>query len=680
MTYGPFIKSKQPTAQTRTAISAIHASPRRRFLSFVIRHSSFLFFLPLCLRAQFFLTNQPDPLLQLMMSQPPVDTQSRVVARASFDPPVVQVGGETIYRVSLNALSDSILQWPDEMVAPSQLEMKAGARGQILQVTGTNYQPLTVINYHVRAKAAGSFLVPQFIVEVYGRPVTIPGIRLVVVDDPQVEIQRPQRLELEIADTNVFLGQAVQVRLQASSPSANVIQALSQVQFNGDGLVVDATAARQRIAMTPRDGREIATYVYETAISPITSGPLTFSAQAFSSGNRFAAPVVVNGQVVIQSVVPQFTLLESDPVTLNVRPLPREGELPGFTGGIGRFAGVALHLETNMVKAGNPILLQVLMRGDDNLERLVPPPAPQSADWQVYAGEAVMTNLVATPTPTGYVFQPKALGWDEFPQRTGPMPVSILPGPAKLLTFTLVPLNEKSTATPSIPFSCFDPDRREYVDLTIPSLPVKVLPGTATTNDLEWLRMKAAQNRREEKASFHGLAKATGRSSESLRPLQARPPFLLVQLLPVAGFAGLWAWDRRRRYLEAHPELVRRRKARRALRRQKRELHAAAHAADAPRYARSAVAALQIACSPHYPAEPRALVCTDILPFLNDPRGSESHKQVVRRFFAATDSAAFGTQASDPNVLLTLRDELDAILTDLEAKLYGPSPLERTAA
>jgi len=33
-------------------------------------------------------------------------------------------------------------------------------------------------------------------------------------------------------------------------------------------------------------------------------------------------------------------------------------------------------------------------------------------------------------------------------------------------TYTLVPLTDESRATPTIPFSCFDPEKREYVDLT----------------------------------------------------------------------------------------------------------------------------------------------------------------------------------------------------------------------
>jgi len=71
--------------------------------------------------------------------------------------------------------------------------------------------------------------------------------------------------------------------------------------------------------------------------------------------------------------------------------------------------------------------------------------------------------------------------------------------------------------------------------------------------------------------------------------------------------------DRRRRFLEAHPEVVRCREARRALRRERRALRRAATSGDAAGFVRRAVASMQIAAAPHFPAAPRALVCGEVL-------------------------------------------------------------------
>ena len=95
-----------------------------------------------------------DPLMSLMMSQPKIELAAVPKATAAFDPPVVRPGEQAFYRVMFNALEESI-EWPDKIAAPPQLEIRPGAHGQILQMTGTNMEPRTSFNYRVRASSLG---------------------------------------------------------------------------------------------------------------------------------------------------------------------------------------------------------------------------------------------------------------------------------------------------------------------------------------------------------------------------------------------------------------------------------------------------------------------------------------------------------------------------------------------
>jgi hypothetical protein len=165
------------------------------------------------------------------------------------------------------------------------------------------------------------------------------------------------------------------------------------------------------------------------------------------------------------------------------------------------------------------------------------------------------------------------------------------------------------------------------------------------------------------------LATSRGRTAASLEPPQQQAWFPLIQLAPAAAFFGLLSWDRRRRYLEQHPDVLLRRRARRALRRQRRILQRAAQAADAPRFAAAAVSAMRVACAPHYPAEPRALVGVDVLPLLPEPDRSGRPGEVVRRFFAVTDAIRFGTLSPNPADLLPLQPDLERVLQQLEERL-----------
>src|SRR5262249_31614742 len=93
---------------------------------------------------------QQDPLMQLMLAQPRMDITTNVTAVASFDPPVVRPGEQSIYRVTFNALEETI-DWPKKLNAPPELQAEPGAHGQIIPMLGQSQIPFTSINTRIRA-------------------------------------------------------------------------------------------------------------------------------------------------------------------------------------------------------------------------------------------------------------------------------------------------------------------------------------------------------------------------------------------------------------------------------------------------------------------------------------------------------------------------------------------------
>jgi hypothetical protein len=597
------------------------------------------------------LTRAPrlDPLNQLMVTQPAIEIASNVVAVSSFDPPVIRAGEKSTYRVTFNALDESIV-WPEEIFTPPQLELRQSARGQVFQHADNQLKPYTTINHQVRASSAGSFTISEFTVEVYGRRIRVPAARLEVVDQTAAARPPGQRLVLQLSETNAYAGQPVVARILMPGLVSNLVQGLQSVKLNGEGILVDQSVARQFITPVPLGGHNVPAYVYETVFTPLVAGKLEVSAQGFTIGNRFAGSIIIPGQVTLAGDPSQNVLLDSDAVTLSVRPLPRSGALPGFTGVIGKFTNDPPLLSTNQIRLGESANLVVIFRGEGHLLRFVPPPPPVVRNWQV-----------SDPAPGGV-----AIG------NRPPIP-GMVPGNSVAFTYTLTPLTTAVQATPPIPFSYFDPERGAYVGLTVPSLPVTVTPGVTTTLDsesvVETVATESAIEGEAKKLALSALATSPGRVAGSLVPLQQRGWFVGVQLLPVFGFAALWAWDRRRRYLEQHPGILLRRRARRALRRARRELQKAIRAGEELRYANVAVSAMRVACAPHYPAEPRALVCRDVLDSLEESARKSRAGEVVRRFFAVADAASFSATGTEGNGLLALHPELDRVLEKLEARL-----------
>jgi hypothetical protein len=558
----------------------------------------------------------PGGLGQLQVMQPAVDVTSPVTATAVFDPPMVRPGEKTFYRVSVDA-TESAIQWPEEIAAPAELNFGANARGQMTQFLGNKFRPLTSFVSEVRATAAGHFTITNFTVNVAGQSVEIPAANLEVVAQ-NFKAQPARQLRLETSATNVFLGQPFQVRVMLPASAANEIEALREIQLNSDGLMTDKTALRQSIEVVNLNGQLKPVFLCEMIVTPIATGPVKISAQGFTAGREFSGPISIRGPVNLPVGPAQYVLLVSDPLEIKVRPLPAGGEPPGFNGAIGEFYRDPPKLAKNRLRVGEPVQLKTVFHGAGDLTRFVPPAPPRSRDWQI----------IADPTPD-----------------TG---------------FTLIPLTDETHETPAIPFSYFDPKTAEYVDLTIPPLPVTVVGEGLPA------QLPAADDETKSTAplKLSSLAPAPGKTAANLKPLQLRGWFVGLQLLPVLGFFALWQWDRRRRFLEAHPDIVRRRQARRALHREKRKLQKAVADNDAPAFVQHAADAMRIAVAPHFPANPQALVCADVLAQLDDVE----HGETVKRVFAAADGR-FAVSAPPPPDLPVLKSQVEAALQKLEEKL-----------
>ena len=606
--------------------SAFNTERRNFFEARVLGHWVLNVLLSLMLAAPFLLRAQAPPqvppggLAQLQVAQPAVDVTTPVTATAAFDPPMVRAGEKTFYRVTVDATESSI-QWPDEIAAPPELKFGPDAHGQLTQFLGDKFRPLTSFIYEVRATATGHFAITNFTVDVYGKPVEIQAAGLeVVAENPNSHPAR--QLVLETSATNVFLGEPFHVSVMLPAGTNNAIEALREIQINGDGFMTDKTAARQSIETATVNGQLKPAFICEMVVTPISVGPLKFSAQGFTAGREFTAPITIRGQVTIPGGPTKYVLLVSDAVGINVRPLPVEGELPGFTGAIGTFFYDPPQLSTNRLRVGEPAHLKIVFHGKGDLTRLTPPDLPRSPDWQIIADN---------PPDTGY---------------------------------TLIPLTDEARQTPAIPFSYFDPASAKYVDLTIPPLPVTVV-GEGLP-----VQLPAMDDGSDSGAplKLSALATVPGKTAGSLKPLQLRGWFVGVQLAPVIGFVALWRWDRRRRFLEAHPEIVRRRQARRALRREKRQLQKAVADGDAEAFVQHAAEAMRIAVAPRDAANPRALVCADVLAQLDGADQNNRAGETVRRIFAAAD-AQFATSAQTQADCLALESDVEAVLAELEAKL-----------
>ena len=91
-------------------------------------------------------------------------------------------------------------------------------------------------------------------------------------------------------------------------------------------------------------------------------------------------------------VTPRTGTSKSDPITIDVLPLPEDGKSNLFTGGVGTF-DVSSTLENTPIKANSPITLHVTVHGKGNTSLIEFPPVNWPKEIKLYESQGKSKNL-----------------------------------------------------------------------------------------------------------------------------------------------------------------------------------------------------------------------------------------------------------------------------------------------
>ena len=145
---------------------------------------------------------------------------------------------------------------------------------------------------------------------------------------------------------------------------------------------------------------------------------------------------------------PQTRAIASQPLVLEVLPLPPAGRPAGFGGAVGRFT-VSASVDKDRVKVGDAVNLSISVQGAGNLKAMGELSLPALPSWRVFE-------------PATSVNQQKQ--------------ADLVQG-SKVIRTVLVPRVSGDLVIPAITFAYFDPGRREYVQARSAPLTVSVAPG-----------------------------------------------------------------------------------------------------------------------------------------------------------------------------------------------------------
>ena len=563
--------------------------------------------------------------------QAKLDPDAPAFGHAEFDPPTVTPGTRSTYRLVVSSPQGSVS--PPEPLSASGLALERGASGEQLVVVSGKVWRILTFNYYATASTPGTFTVPGYMIDRGGTPVAVGDATLNVIAAQDDNPAEPLELILEVPERKVFVGETLPVHISISRSRGGMLQNITKLELTGEALLTDPNSIYVRQAKTIANigGRQAITIETDALVTPLREGTLTMSARA---------EVSLGPQPGIVSLLPGYRpLVESAPAVIRVVNVPTNLAPPGYNGAIGRLELEPPKLSTNIVRVGDPVTLSVTLRGEGNLQTLAPPP------------------------------QPRAENWHTLPPRSDPVRILDPNNSARSFHYTLIPLATNITATPAIPFSAFNPANAAFVNLSIPPQPVTVtaLPRDQTVAppaDTS-AQTPSPTTPPAPEEQLQGLVDTPGRPVGTLVPLQSRPAFLLAQIIPATLLASLWLWDRRRRFLAAHPEIPAMRKALRHCRARLANARTASAAGNAPEFAAAIVGALRAACAPMADANPDSIVCADVLALMPPERRAGRDGDLVRDLFTVTDARRFSRESPAADSLLARHPEAEAVVRTL---------------
>ena len=398
----------------------------------------------------------------------------------------------------------------------------SGSRKQISTnfINGRTTQSITTIMpYTLTASQAGRIQIPPLTVEVDGKTYRTNSIAVNIIKPGTTD---QLDLEVDLSQQQCYVGQPIIMTVKFFI-SADIGDFQFDIPaFNGNDFYIEepdisdpqAKLYRLHTGMTimvgqyrvVHNGKESILLSFSKVLIPKNSGKISIEPSSVSAAvavgrtrSRDPFDSFFGGQTQYR----RFSV-SSQPLELEVLPLPDEGKPAQFYGLVGQYTISASATPTN-VNVGDPITLTIKIGGSKYLKPV---------QWPELENLTAMADNFKIPT-----------------QKASPTIDSGL----KVFTQTIRANNDKVTEIPPIPLAYFDTEQGRYVTATTEPIKLEVAPTKILTNaDLEGSDFVPVN--KEIEAIKKGLS-ANYDDLDTLNDMSFSPLAALVS----PGYAVIWA-------------------------------------------------------------------------------------------------------------------------------------------
>ncbi len=573
---------------------------------------------------------RPLVLLMALVVLPAV-AAAQVTARAVLDPPQIAMGQTADLQVVVqNARSTGTPAIANVAGASVQY---AGPETNVAitngQVTQSVTHHFTVTPQHEGTITLGPITVPH-----EGGMVSAGTVTLRVAAGEAQPDDDQLGLTMSVPRTRVWLHERLPVTVLLRVGAVRVGE-VNYPEIPADGVAFEALAEPQQ---RQEQGAQIVEF--RTALTPLRAGPVTVGPATL----RLSMLTQRAGRRSIfqPGMTRQPMQLTSEPIALEVQPLPDAGRPADFSGAVGRFT-LDVRATPLELTQGDPVTLTITVRGDGNLASATPPALAASDTLRVYPPQPASGQTNTASSGDGLI---------------------------RVYEQVVIPQGSGAVTLPGLRFSYFDPESGRYRTAAPAPIALTIRPSSRAGEAPQIVGGTPAP-------AATKAAEPLGRdivfikdAPGTLAPLGAyrwrSPLFWLLQLVPLAVWLAVVFVDRRRRRLGTDVRFARFTRAGRAARDGLASARTALEAGDRGVFYDRVAGAVHDYLSAKLDLPPGSITAERAGERLRAARVPDQLADELRAFFATCEQARFAPGAGADGDMRRTLERADAIVSALE--------------
>ncbi len=474
--------------------------------------------------------------------------EAKITVEASIRKQVLRVGEHTRLSISISSDQGENLNQPQmPQIDGLYFEYAGQQQGSTAVWSGGSFKRTDSLDveYIVTALTEGTYVIKGIRVQTNSGVVQTKPIKITVLGGqaPQPTPQgggQPQPdpksygvdFTLVSNKEEAYVGEEVLLTCQVYLPANKRIQPKSlddrRGQFQGFWTeIFDLTDRQNQRQMYYQNQRYYEIPLKRYLLYPLKSGKHTIE----SLDLHCQIPVRTRSRFgMVLGRMQEFTV-SSNPVTIQVKPLPEEGQPDIFEGAVGSSYKLHSEVDTTEVKEGNTVSLKVVLAGQGNLRNVPPPVLPDLSKFERYDPTKKENISVGAEGVTGRI----------------------------AYTYPLIPHDVNSDLIGSVQYAYFDPQKEQYIKLQTDPIELTIQPSGITGRALGPTGSRRMITRVGEDFRFNAVT-SLALTSVSLA-VHRQTGYWLYSSIPLLLLIGAYAWKRRMDFFSKNPARLKSKKA-----------------------------------------------------------------------------------------------------------------------